>query len=142
MLLVEDDPNDCLLMEHVFSRSAPHITLHTVRDGMEAQDYLTGKGVFANRGQYPLPSLILLDLKLPRKTGLEVLKWMRAQPGLQSIRVIILTSSQENRDIDQAYQLGANSFIVKSVNLRDLSRMAEGIEGYATLLRTDYPKTF
>ena len=139
MLLVEDDSNDCLLMEHAFSRSAPHVRLHKVRDGIEAQEYLTGKGVFADRAQYPLPELILLDLKLPRKNGLEVLEWMKGNPELKDLRVIVLSSSQEKRDIDRAYELGASSFLVKSVNIRDLSRMAEGIETYATLMRKDYP---
>ena len=92
MLLVEDDPNDILLIQRAFAKACLVNPLKVVRDGEEALNYLSGSGEFADRGRYPLPSLILLDLKLPRKSGLEILQWLRQQPALKHIPVIVLTS--------------------------------------------------
>ena len=81
----------------------------------EAVDYLSGLGKYSNRAEYPLPSLILLDIKMPGLDGLEVLRWVRSQPGLKTIRVVMLTTSSDIRDVNTAYQLGANSFLTKPV---------------------------
>jgi CheY-like chemotaxis protein len=113
ILLVEDDANDEFLFKHaarVVDLTAP---LQVVTDGRRAIDYLKGAGAYADRAQFPLPTLILLDLKLPLVMGMEVLKWIRAQPELQAIIVIIFTSSHLPSDVEKAYRLGANSFVAK-----------------------------
>jgi CheY-like chemotaxis protein len=88
-------------------------SLHVAQDGQEAIDYLGGLGEYAERQRFPLPCLVLLDLKLPRVMGFEVLKWIRQQPALKSIIVIVLTSSDLKADVDLAHRLGANSYLVK-----------------------------
>jgi DNA-binding response OmpR family regulator len=79
-------------------------------------EYLSGSGPYENRSEHPLPSLVLLDLKLPRKSGFEVLSWIRSQNNLRRLRVVMLTSSRQNDDINRAAELGANAFVVKSVD--------------------------
>jgi|SRR5579872_5971329 len=126
LLLVEDEKNDIHLFKHALITE--HITnpLHVAEDGQQAIDYLDGVGQYADRAQFPLPVLVLLDLKLPVKTGLQVLEWIRKQPRLETLLVVILTSSSEQSDINAAYLLGANSFLVKPsghTELRDLVKM-------------------
>jgi CheY-like chemotaxis protein len=134
LLLVEDDEDDRDLLMNAFVSVATKVHLNTVTDGIEAQAYLAGEGKFGDRECHPLPSLILLDLKLPRKSGLEVLEWIRAQASLREIPVVILTSSEESRDINRAYALGANSFLVKNGSSKEMVRIALGIQTYAELL--------
>jgi CheY-like chemotaxis protein len=101
-------------------------TFHVARDGQAAKDYLAGTGEFADRARYPLPKLMLLDLKLPYLSGLDLLRWLRAQPHLAGIIVIVLTSSQAPVDLNRAFQLGANSVLEKpptSEKIRDLARV-------------------
>ncbi|HYE49158.1 MAG TPA: response regulator [Azospirillaceae bacterium] len=128
ILLVEDDPNDQLLIRRAFTRAKLANPLRLVADGDAAVDYLSGRGAFADRSANPVPALVLLDLKLPRRSGLEVLQWLRAQPqGLARTPVVVLTSSRESADVNRAYDLGANSFLVKPVEteaLQDLIRSA------------------
>jgi CheY-like chemotaxis protein len=116
ILLVEDDPDDVFFLQDAFAGNKMAEALRVVRDGDEAVAYLLGQAAYAERQAYPLPSLILLDLKLPRKSGLEVLEWCRKQPGLKRIPIIVLTSSQSNSDVAQAYDLGANSYLVKPID--------------------------
>ena len=130
MLLVEDDPNDILLIQRAFAKACLVNPLKVVRDGEEALNYLSGSGEFADRGRYPLPSLILLDLKLPRKSGLEILQWLRQQPALKHIPVIVLTSSKESSDVSRAYDLGANSYLVKPVGLGPLEDLLRALGLY------------
>ena len=130
MLLVEDDPNDILLIQRAFGKASLVNPLKIVRDGQEALNYLAGTGEFADRGKHPIPSLILLDLKLPRKSGLEVLQWLREQPGLSHIPVIVLTSSKESSDINRAYELGANAYMVKPMNFRAVEHLFQSITHY------------
>ena len=134
VLVVEDDQNDRLLLSHTFRKSAPHVRLHLSKDSFDAEDYLVGSGSYGNRAEYALPRLILLDLKLPRRSGLDFLAWLKRQPVLAGIPVIILSSSQESSDLDRAYELGAKSYLVKSVELKELVKVAEGIAAYASLL--------
>jgi CheY-like chemotaxis protein len=101
-----------------------------VENGEQAIAYLKGEGKYASREEYPLPSLLLLDLKMPRKNGFDVLEWIRQQPGLGSLRVVVLTSSDEIRDVNRAYQLGANSFLVKPLDFSEFVRMTEALKGY------------
>ena len=113
ILLVEDDANDVFLMQRAFAGSQISNPIQVAANGQEAVDYMAGAGKFADRTQYPIPSLIFLDLKLPYRSGFEVLEWIRSQPSLDASVVVILTSSSEERDIKQAYKLGACSFLIK-----------------------------
>ena len=129
LLWVEDDQNDILLVGRAMEKvgiDAPTL----VRDGQEAIDYLSGQGEFADRVRHPLPSLILLDLKLPRRSGLEVLQWLRAQPELRRIPVIIFTSSKETSDINRAYESGTNAYLVKPVDMKDLLEVLRKMSGF------------
>src|SRR5258705_8683596 len=110
ILLAEDREDDIALIRKAFARAYVLNPLQVVRDGEEAIAYLSGEGKYSNRAEYPLPDLLLLDLKMPRIDGFEVLKWIREQPGLSALRVVVLTSSEDIRDVNVAYRLGANSF--------------------------------
>src|SRR5688572_26142092 len=106
ILLVEDESNDALLLERAFKRADLAPNLKVVTDGEMAIEYLGGQGKYSDRTLYPIPSLMLLDLKLPRRSGLEVLQWLREQGGFNDLPVIVLTSSRHMDDIDRAYDLG------------------------------------
>lgn len=129
VLLVEDDPNDILLLERAFGKAQLTAPLQ-VNDGEEAIAYLAGEGNYADRERHPLPNLVLLDLKLPKKSGLEVLHWLRQQPVLQRLPVVVLTSSREHSDVNRAYELGANSYLVKPVRSQDLVEMIKTLDVY------------
>jgi len=121
ILLVDDREDDILLVRRALSRANVPNPLFIVRDGEEALSYLDGTGKYSNRDEYPLPNLLLLDLKMPRANGFDVLKWIRAQSMLSSLRVVVLTSSERIPDINQAYELGANSFLTKPLNFTDFT---------------------
>jgi DNA-binding response OmpR family regulator len=116
ILHVDDDPNDVLLVGRAVRKSNVDVRLEVVHDGEQAMEYLSGTGCYGNRSEHPLPTLVLLDLKLPRKSGFEVLTWIRSQAKLRRMRVVMLTSSRQNDDINRAAELGANAFVVKSVD--------------------------
>jgi CheY-like chemotaxis protein len=101
-----------------------------VRRGEEAIEYLKGEGRYANRAEYPLPDLMLLDLKMPGMSGFEVLQWVRKQPGLSLLRIIVLTTSDDIRDVNMAYQMGANSFIIKPVDFEHFVQTSKALKGY------------
>ena len=124
ILLAEDLEDDILLIQRAFRSAGIHNPFQVVRDGEQAIDYLKGQGAYANRSEFPLPSLFLLDLKMPKVDGFEVLLWMQTQPHLAGLTVIVLTSSDQLRDVNRAYQLGAKSFLVKPLEFqhyKDLS---------------------
>jgi CheY-like chemotaxis protein len=127
ILLVEDDTNDILFIERAFRQAQLNSPINIVRNGDEAVAYLSGEGQYANRENYPLPLLILLDLKLPRRSGLEVLEWLREQPIIKRIPVVILTSSKESIDVNRAYEIGVNSYLIKPVKFEALIKMMETI---------------
>src|SRR5213083_2171116 len=120
ILLVEDDSNDVLLMQRAFRKANLTHPVQVARDGQEAIEYLNHQGNFADVTRYPTPTLMLLDLKMPRKNGFETLEWLRQQPGLKRIVVIVLSSSSETADIKRAYDLGANSYLVKPGDFQSL----------------------
>jgi CheY-like chemotaxis protein len=130
ILLVEDNPDDIFFMEYALKKAEVHAPLRVVRDGQEAIDYLSGAGKFSDRKKFPLPCLVLLDLKLPVRDGLEVLQWIRQQPGLKTLIVTVLTTSKETRDVEQAYLNGANSFLVKPPRPDTLVEMMKAMKGY------------
>jgi len=134
VLLVEDDADHVLLIQRAFAKANLVNPLRIVRDGDDAVNYLSGVGPYADRTRHPLPSLILLDLKLPRKSGLEVLSWLRGEPNLKLTPVVILSSSAETADIQKAYSLGVNSYLVKPVNFGDLLEMVKSIGMYWMIL--------
>lgn len=130
ILLAEDEEDYVLLIRHAFVKANIPNPLHVVWNGQEVIAYLKGEGKFSNRDEYPLPDLLLLDLKMPRVNGLEVLKWMRAQPGLATLRVLVLTSSDRIRDVNEAYRLGANSFMVKPNDFEDTVQLSRLIQDF------------
>lgn len=125
VLLVEDDPDDVFFVTEAFKISAPSITVRVARDGEEAISYLLGEEARADR-----PALVLLDLKLPRKSGLEVLQSFRRDPGAAPVPVIVLTSSQSDADIRRAYELGANSYLVKPLDADAQLAMIKSLLSY------------
>ncbi len=130
ILQVEDDRNDVFFLQHAFKAAGITHPLQVVRDGQEAIEYLSGIGQFAERARHPFPCLILLDLKLPRKNGFEVLDWVREKEDLRQLTVIVLTSSGRQVDIDRAYLLGANSFVIKPSKLEERLELAKLIKAY------------
>ena len=130
ILLVEDNEDDVIFMKRAFKQAELLESLKVVKDGQEAIDYLSGANQFADRTTFPMPCLVLLDLKLPRKGGLEVLRWIREQPGLRSLVVLILTTSRERNDLEKAYELGGNGFLVKPPAYQQLAEMVKAIKGF------------
>jgi CheY-like chemotaxis protein len=134
VLIVEDDPNDVMLIQRAFKKANLVNPVHHVGDGEQAVAYLEGQGEYADRGRYPLPVMMLLDLKLPRRTGLEVLQWLRERPLLKRIPVVVLTSSRESSDVNRAYELGANSYLVKPVAFDALLDLVKTLDMYWLIL--------
>lgn len=130
ILLVEDDYNDVLLIKRAFRQAKVEQSLAIVSNGDDAIAYLSQEGKFADTKTYPLPCIVLLDLKLPRLSGLEVLAWIRQQPALKRLLVVVLTSSQENSDLEKAYDLGVNSYLVKPIKFQDLVQLVELLDNY------------
>jgi CheY-like chemotaxis protein len=130
ILLSEDDENDVFFLERAFKQAKVANPRHRVRDGEEAILYLQGEGEYADRQKYPLPYLMLLDLKMPRKNGFEVIAWVRSQPGLRRLPIVVLTSSKEDPDINRAYELGANTYLVKPVKFEALVEMMRALNMY------------
>ena len=128
ILIVEDSEDDLYMLQRSLRIAEIANASRHVEDGQQAIDYLQGVGPYCDRAAYPLPALILLDLKLPLKNGFEVLAWIRQQPVLKTIVVIILTSSGENQDVTQAYELGANAFLVKPTSVDKLTEIVKSLE--------------
>ena len=123
ILMVEDDPNDVLLIQRAFQKAGVDTPLRTARDGTEALAYLTGAGEYHDRDAHPFPVLVLLDLKLPGGSGFEVISAIRARPELRRLPVVVLTSSRQIEDVNQAYDVGASSYLVKPVAFEALHRL-------------------
>jgi CheY-like chemotaxis protein len=114
LLLVEDDPAEARLLLRAMNKANLPAHVHHIKDGDEAIAYLTGEGTYADRGAHPLPQLVIMDLKLPRRSGLEVLRWIRQQESaVARLPVVMLSSSHHGVDINQAYEYGVNSYLVK-----------------------------
>jgi CheY-like chemotaxis protein len=141
ILLAEDEEDYVLLIQRAFAQAKIPNPLHVVWNGQESIAYLKGQGKYANREEYPLPDLFLLDLKMPRVNGFEVLKWVRSEPGLAPLRVLVLTSSEDLRDVNEAYKLGANSFLVKPLDFQDFTQLSRLIRDF-WLKASKTPETF
>jgi CheY-like chemotaxis protein len=122
-LLVEDDENDAILLQRALQRLDPTAQLHWVQDGNLAKEYLLGSGRFSDRGAFPLPFVVLSDLKMPRCSGLELVQWMRQQPKFKTVPFIMFSSSDQQADVALAYQDGANWYLAKPSAFGDLVEM-------------------
>jgi CheY-like chemotaxis protein len=137
ILLAEDREDDILLIQRAFKQGGIRYPLMIVRDGEEAISYLSGIGRYSNRELYPIPALFLLDLTLPVTDGFEVLRWIRSRTELQDLPVIVLTASDRIRDVNQAYRLGAHSFLVKSLDFQDAVALAQSLSDYWLIVKKD-----
>ena len=118
------------LLKRAFATARIPATFQFVTDGQEAIDYLSGANRYADRNEYPLPDLMLLDIKMPRLDGFAVLDWLRKQPGLKRLPVTMFSTSDMQKDIDRAYELGANSFLVKPHQPDRMSDLVQRFEEY------------
>jgi CheY-like chemotaxis protein len=133
ILLVEDETDDAFLIEHAFATAAPEVRMHVCKDGEAAAAYLAGLPPYQDRTRHPLPYLVILDLKLPRMNGVELLQWIRRQEPYKDLPVVVHSSSRQRADIDRAYYLGANAYVPKEVDLGRLVDLARGLVVYAAL---------
>jgi CheY-like chemotaxis protein len=131
ILLVEDDHNDVLLIKRAFQKVNIANPIIVVNDGEQAISYLAGREPYVDRA---VPMLVLLDLKFPRKSGHEVLEWLRQQPNIKRLPVVVLTASSESSDVNRAYDLGANSYLVKPVTFDALVEMVKTLNLYWLIL--------
>ena len=120
VLYAEDEPDDIFFMRYVWEIAGIPNPLFDVKDGEEAIEYLAGKGTFADREKYPLPCLLLLDLSMPGKSGFDVLRWLRQQPDLKQMNVVIISGSNQESDIESARKLGVSDYIVKPSGVHKL----------------------
>ncbi len=127
VLHIDDDANDTALLQAAARSANLQFQLYNVEDGDQAIAYLSGAAQYADRAMYPLPCLILLDLKMPRATGFEVLKWIRSHPELGELPVIVLSGSELQEDVRQAYGVGANSYLVKPIGFEALVNLVRNI---------------
>ena len=141
ILLVEDNPADAEMALRAFEKSHVANQVFHVEDGADALAFLFATGKWAERHASPQPRLVLLDLKLPKVDGLEVLRRIKADPRTQMIPVVVLTSSREDRDIVESYKLGVNSYIVKPVDFEKFVQAVEHLGLYWLLLNEAPPKT-
>ncbi|HWH70468.1 MAG TPA: response regulator [Candidatus Sulfotelmatobacter sp.] len=124
ILLADDDENDIFLMGRAFERAGSRLPLMVVRNGQEAIDYLKAEGTYADRQAYPWPCLLLLDLKMPLLDGFEVLTWLQKRRRRQPLRVVVLSSSQQDADIQRALNLGADAYCAKPHDFHEMVGIA------------------
>jgi CheY-like chemotaxis protein len=130
VLLVEDNPDDVELILHAFKRAAVTNPIQVVTDGEQAIGYLSGTGHYADRVVYPVPRLVLLDLKLPRRSGFEVIEAAKANSSFRRVPIVVLTSSNQNEDLRKAYDLGASGYLVKPGKRDALVEMMRSVDAY------------
>lgn len=130
ILVADDDAQDTMLVQIAAQRAALGLRLDTVKDGEEAINYLMGRAGYADRQAHPFPKMMLLDLKMPRLNGFDVLNFVRRQPGLKQLPIVIFSSSDDPKDIRRAYDAGANSYLCKPHSNDDLSALLKALEEY------------
>ena len=140
VLLADDNENDVLMFRRAARRANFNPPLHVVSNGEETIAYLKGNGKYDDRAKYPLPGMVLLDLKMPRTNGFEVLQWVREQPAFDTMQVVVLTTSDEIRDINRAYELGANSFLTKPLHMDEFKEMMSAFHKYWIMHAQSAPK--
>jgi CheY-like chemotaxis protein len=133
ILLVDDSENDMLLMLRAFKKAEFECPLREVYNGEQAIAYLAGEGIYANRDDYPMPSIMVLDLNMPKKNGFDVLAWARAQPVFNGLSIVILTASMRPGDVQRAFDLGANSFLLKPSNTNALTAMVQCLRDWTRI---------
>jgi CheY-like chemotaxis protein len=127
ILVADDDQNDVFFLRRAFQKSGLGHSVAHVPDGQEAIDYLRGEGDYSDRKRFPLPTLLLLDLKMPKVDGFDVLTWLKSQPAWQSLPVVVLSSSSREDDIQRARALGADDYRVKPADFDDLLALAQDV---------------
>ncbi|HMJ66414.1 MAG TPA: response regulator [Candidatus Binatia bacterium] len=130
VLLAEDSDDDILLFQRAYSSAGVHSPLHIVRDGEEAIRYLKGRGKFTDRTLYPVPRLLVVDLKMPRRNGFDVIQWVRRESDLKALHIIVLTTSGDLSDVKRAYETGANSFVTKSLDLQEFVQQLKDVKSH------------
>ena len=130
ILLVDDNPHDVVLIRLAFRKVGIIDTIQLVKDGREAMRYIQGDGPYSDRHQYPIPTLVLLDLKMPQTSGFEVLQWIRKNRELENVVVVVMSGSRNDADISKAYHLGANMYLVKPARFEELVRLMESLKDY------------
>jgi CheY-like chemotaxis protein len=130
ILAAEDDPNDLELLRHVVGETGVEVNFQSADDGEQLVNYLRGEGEFANRDAHPVPDIVVLDLKMPRMNGFEVLQWLRQEPGLARIPAVVLSGSGLESDIEEAYRLGANTYFTKPGQLAELRKIIGSLIDY------------
>ena len=130
ILVAEDNPDDALLLRRALEKAGIRSDIKIVSDGEELLLYLQGRGAYANRENSPMPSLIILDLKMPRKGGLEVLEWMNENRDLAVVPTLVLSASNLEDDVRSAYHLGANTFFLKPSTFDELVETMKMVESY------------
>jgi len=133
VLLVDDNENDVFLMHRAFKKAEFLYPIREVRNGEEAISYLKGEGVYGDREEYPFPSMVLLDLNMPRKNGFDVLAWIQTQPELEYLTVVVTTASIRPEDVARAYELGASCILVKPSALAELGRMVRTLGDFVSM---------
>ncbi len=123
ILIVEDNDDDIILVQRALKKAGISNPLSIVKDGEEAIEYLAGIGRFQDENLYPVPTMVLLDLKLPKRSGLEVLGWIRAHATLAALPVVVFTTSTQSSDLEKAYALGANSYLRKPLEPEETARL-------------------
>ncbi len=142
VLLVEDNPADQQLTVRAFKKGRVNINLQIANDGVEAMEYLRGEGMYADRKSYPIPDLVLLDINMPRMDGKQVLKEIKTDEFLKIIPVIMLTTSDQEKDIIDSYNLGVNAYISKPVRINDFMDVVHKLEDFWFSLNKVPPKNF
>lgn len=130
ILVVEDNDSDFFLLERAFRKNKIENPVVRVKDGLEGLHYLQGSGEYSDRDKFPFPDVIILDLKTPRMSGLELLAWIRDHPDCRVIPTVIMSSSEQDVDVSKAYELGANTYFVKPSTFEDLLELTKTIEDY------------
>ena len=142
ILLAEDNPDDVWMMKRAIAAAGITHVVHVVDNGQQAVDYLAGRGKYANRQEHPFPCLLLLDMKMPYMSGLEVLKWVRTECATPTVLTVFLTSSNDARDIHEAYALGANAYLVKPSALAKLTEMLVSLRDFLLIHNQPPPENF
>ena len=135
ILLAEDNPDDVFLLQEAFRKAGVRHQLAVVENGVEAVDYLKGERPYSDRAEHPFPDLMLLDLNMPRMNGFEVLEWVRHGGQCRELMVYVLTASSRDLDVQRAYELGANSYLVKPSRMDELNAFAAALNQWHGFIR-------